>query len=104
MQRSTGSWTKIGGICAVFCFYAGVRYVMLPEEMRFLYGYDCGLTTPLQTSVVAFWMALNLFSDIFVVWSIVRKRFVWQAFALLFCSFMGTWILAVLIQRQVPFL
>jgi hypothetical protein len=103
MQKVRGNWTKVGAICAVFCFYAGVRYTALPEELRFPYGVDCGLPTSQQTSVVAFWVALDLFSVAFVIWSIVRRRHVLQAVAIMFCAFLGAYILAIALDRQIPF-
>lgn len=105
MQRLMGGWAGLGGLCACFCFYAGVRYLMLPEQMRFYYGVDLGLRMLTETSGVAFWTALNLSSVVFVLWSIVwRRRLVLPALAMLLCSWLGTWILAIVIDRPVPVL
>jgi hypothetical protein len=84
MHKSARSFAKIGCFCALFCLYAGVRYVPLPEQLRFVYGVDCGLPMPQETSVVAFEEALVLFSASFVVWSILRRQYILPAFAILF--------------------
>jgi len=102
MQKVKGNWRKAGVICAAFCLYAGVRYATLPGELRFLYGVDCGLPTSGETALVAFWVALDLLSVAFVVWSIVRKRHVLQSLAIVFCAFFGAYVLAVVLDRHIP--
>src|ERR1700733_9697917 len=104
MQKAARSFAKIGCTCALFCLYAAVRYVTLPEQLRFVYGVDCGLPKPQETSVVAFGEALVLFSASFVVWSILRRKYILPALAILFFALVGEFALALNLQRQIPVL
>ncbi len=106
MQKAKTSWTKFGGICGAFCLYAGVRYGMLRQELTDLtyYGVSYGAPSPQDTSVIAFWVTLNLFSIVFVIWSFVRRRHVVQSLAIIVFAFLGSFILPSILDRPIPFL
>lgn len=58
--------------------------------------------TPVELTAVACSTAFDLFSSMFLIWSLVRRRYVFHALALIACAFCCLWGVAFFLDAVVP--
>ena len=82
MQKDKGSWAKVGIYCSIFCMLTGSVYGLL-------YNTGCP-STPIGMGVMVFTCVLSWYLLGFLLWAIVRKRFVKLALTLFLTGFLAS--------------
>lgn len=103
-QAKNGSWTRIGIISVALCSYAGFRYGIFVSGIEPICDYSgrSHVLSAQELSALTFSTSLDLFSVVFLIWSVGTRQYVIEAIALTLFAFAVLWGVSFYLDAVIP--